>query len=229
MEYEEITDAPDSQTFNQMQPYLAMNMLIASDFINIPSPWFVGELLIFAAINDAVPENGLIPCDGAKYDVNLFPLLYGVVQDKYFFNGTHFGVPDCNGKTLISIEDADIVGESQGIVNSDNIPSHDHLTTNIPLTSDGNCTAQIDVIDYDEDCVDVNNIMPVLPVLFVLHEDEFRLWIGDADQSAFTVTYLDGVLFGSTTASFDLFCRHIMTVKNIQYKTYQNDIFLHHD
>eukprot|EP01083_Nonionella_stella_P141857 437806_1 len=202
--YDDLVTRPESQSFDQMQPYLAANILIATDWVDT-NDFEVGELVLFAGSDWMIPENGLIACDGSTHLISKFPILYNLISGSTpFDNGTHFSIPNCNGKALISTETFDNDGEFEGTVNNTNIPNYNSQST-IPLVSAAACTADI-AITYDNECVDVNNVMPVFPALFVLDDvtNEFRLFITEIDTSNLVVTYVDGIAFASTQSLDEL-------------------------
>lgn len=116
---------------------------------------FIGEIRVVAF---SYPPAGWIPCDGRMLSISVYSILYSVIGLTYGGNGTTmFAVPDLRGSATIGqgagpgLTDysvGDIFGTVAVTLNSDQLPSHTHLTDakvnqsgtanmhNVPVTGD---------------------------------------------------------------------------------------------
>jgi len=88
----------------------------------------------------ADPPPDVLPCDGAEYLREDYPILYDVLDAAFIVDADHFIVPDLRGRTIIGAGDGsglttrnvgDTGGEENHELTESEIPSHSHT---IPLT-----------------------------------------------------------------------------------------------
>lgn len=126
-----MTSSGLGTTHPNVQPYLALNYIIALD--DGASGPMVGEVRLYAGT--ATPD-GWARCDGQRLDVGAFGDLYTVIGTTYGGDGRQaFAVPDLRGRVAIQAgRGAGLatrkLGESGGealvVLREDQLPSHEH-------------------------------------------------------------------------------------------------------
>jgi microcystin-dependent protein len=111
-----------AQTYNTLQPSLALTPLIA---VGAPFPnptdktmpaTFLGQIANYAgSVNSSTVPGGWMPADGRLLPINQFSALFALIGTKYGGNGTtDFALPNLVGRIAIGADAADPLGSTKG-------------------------------------------------------------------------------------------------------------------
>jgi len=137
-----MTSSGLGTTHPNLQPYLALNYIIALD--DDPREQLVGEVRLFAG---AAAPGGWARCDGQVLEVGPFGDLYSVVGTAYGGDGRRtFALPDLRGRVamqagrgpeLTTRRLGEAGGEALVVLREDQLPPHEHDAAVRVAASDG--------------------------------------------------------------------------------------------
>lgn len=91
----------------------------------------VGAIQLWAGASNMIPA-GWLNCDGSSVLISDYPELHAVIGTAFgSVDGTHFNLPNFEGKFALGVSATNVIGSSGGskTIGIDNLPSHNHPNT----------------------------------------------------------------------------------------------------